>query len=157
MNFFLPYLFKASLLGFTYNATGTTIDGGYTSENFSLVKGAGSRATSLDPNQPSGSVPGLAPGYSNESGNVTSLTQSGVSGGAITITDYLKQQTLTGQTAEQTVANPQPHYNHGRRRQQFSQDLGCRSTTERSGRQRANHRPVHATSEPCGKQHREGR
>ncbi|WP_173678596.1 hemagglutinin repeat-containing protein, partial [Burkholderia singularis] len=52
-----------------------------------------------------GGISVAPPVVMSASGDASSTTQSGVSGGAITITDGTKQQQVTGQTAAETVAN----------------------------------------------------
>ncbi|HUG21223.1 MAG TPA: hypothetical protein VMN83_01710, partial [Albitalea sp.] len=47
---------------------------------------------------------GMTPGLSHTSGSQASTTRSGISGGALTITDAAAQHALTGQSAEQAVA-----------------------------------------------------
>ena len=109
-----------------YSASSVGIGGGYTSENFSLAKADGSRATpatsGVGTNQqgqaatggdkvPGSELPsynGLSatsPSVMFASGKDSSTTASGISGGAITITDEAKQKELTGKDAEQTLAS----------------------------------------------------
>ena len=61
---------------------------------------AGSNITSFGNQKPGGGA-----GYSQDNGSQSSVTQSGVSGAQITITDEAKQQALTGQDAAATVAS----------------------------------------------------
>ncbi|RJX31787.1 MAG: hypothetical protein C4516_06495 [Oxalobacter sp.] len=51
------------------------------------------------------SGPSLAPGYAEASGSQGSVTQSGISGAQITITDDAQQQERTGQDAATTIAS----------------------------------------------------
>nr|WP_253907329.1 hemagglutinin repeat-containing protein [Herbaspirillum rubrisubalbicans] len=53
----------------------------------------------------SGGKPGGGIGIGNASGSETSVTRSGVSGAAVTITDAQAQQARTGQSADQAVAS----------------------------------------------------
>ena len=46
-----------------------------------------------------------APGYSRESGADSSITQSGISAGVVTITDEAQQQQLTGESVEDRLAS----------------------------------------------------
>lgn len=47
----------------------------------------------------------MAPGHSSDSGSDSSVTRSGISSGTITLTNANQQQTMTGMTVEETIAN----------------------------------------------------
>ncbi|WP_415877870.1 hypothetical protein [Burkholderia diffusa] len=96
----------------SYDASSAGISGGYgggigknqkgTADNVNPVPG-----TTL-PKTNGGSAPGLQvapPIAMSASDDASSVTRSGVSGGALTITDSEKQQQLTGQTAVEAVAS----------------------------------------------------
>nr|WP_019936910.1 hemagglutinin repeat-containing protein [Bordetella sp. FB-8] len=81
-----------------YQASGFSLSGGY-----SVSGGGGQKALPLQSFK-TGSQ-GAAAGFSSESGSQSSTTRSGISGGAVTITNAAAQQAATGQTAGQTVAS----------------------------------------------------
>lgn len=96
----------------SYDASSMGISGSYgggtgknqkgTADNVNPVPG-----TTL-PKTNGGSAPGLQvapPIAMSASGDASSATRSGMSGGALTITDSAKQQQLTGQTAAEAVAS----------------------------------------------------
>ncbi|WP_051001839.1 hemagglutinin repeat-containing protein [Herbaspirillum sp. YR522] len=70
----------------------------YQAESQSASAGGGNWAN------PSQGKPGGGIGIGSTSGDERSTTRSGVSGGAVTITDAQAQQDKTGQSAEQTIA-----------------------------------------------------
>ncbi len=104
-----------------YKATGVNLSGGYAaggSNGKSDAKsdgGSGDSASSQMPstanngsswswqNQGSGAR-GTAAGYDSKSGSQTSITHSGISGGALTITDAAGQQAKSGQSVADTLA-----------------------------------------------------
>ncbi|WP_235430561.1 hypothetical protein [Xanthomonas sp. MUS 060] len=104
-----------------YKATGVNLSGGYAaggSNGKSDGKsdgGSGDSASSQMPstanngsswswqNQGSGAR-GTAAGYDSKSGSQTSITHSGISGGALTITDAAGQQAKSGQSVADTLA-----------------------------------------------------
>ncbi|WP_050466224.1 hemagglutinin repeat-containing protein [Herbaspirillum chlorophenolicum] len=71
----------------------------YKAESQSVSAGGGNWA---DPSQ---GKPGGGIGIGGTSGSDSSTTRSGISGGAVTITDAQGQQEKTGQSAEQTIAS----------------------------------------------------
>ncbi|WP_241025838.1 hemagglutinin repeat-containing protein, partial [Burkholderia sp. Tr-20390] len=91
----------------SYDASSIGLSGGYggaigkdqkgTADNVNPVPG-----TSV-PNK--GGISVAPPVVLGASGDASSATKSGVSGGALTITDGAKQQQLTGETAAEAVAN----------------------------------------------------
>ena len=81
-----------------YEASGFSLSGGYSVS----AGGSGQKTLPLQSFQ-SGSQ-GSAAGFSSESGSQSSTTRSGISGGAVTITNNAAQQAATGQTAGQAVA-----------------------------------------------------
>jgi len=81
-----------------YEASGFSLSGGYS------VSGGGGQKTLPLQSFKTGSQ-GAAAGFSSESGSQSSTTRSGISGGAVTITNAAAQQAATGQTAGQTVAS----------------------------------------------------
>ncbi|MCL2162393.1 MAG: hemagglutinin repeat-containing protein, partial [Betaproteobacteria bacterium] len=112
-----------------YSASSVNLGFGYTSEDYSLMKPDGSRATPAQDKTTSGvganqqgnaatggdMVPGSEQpsynGYSatmpmvmSASGEASSVTTSGISGGVINITNEAKQKEITGKDAEQTLA-----------------------------------------------------
>ncbi len=104
-----------------YKATGVNLSGGYAaggSNGKSDAKsdgGSGDSGSSQMPstvnqgsswswqNQGSGAR-GTAAGYNSKSGSQTSITHSGISGGALTITDAAGQQAKSGQSIADTLA-----------------------------------------------------
>ncbi len=89
-----------------YDASGMSLSGGY-----SVGLGTGTASSTTD-NGTTWSVrnfgtgaQGAAAGYSDESGNASSTTLSGISGGMVTITNGAAQQAATGQTAAETIAS----------------------------------------------------
>ncbi|MGA4282230.1 hemagglutinin repeat-containing protein, partial [Ralstonia nicotianae] len=93
-----------------YNASSIGIGGGYSSGGSGVGKNQKGEATTGGDKVPGSTLPS-AGGFSatppvvmGASGSGSSTTVSGVSGGAIHITNGAKQQALTGKDADQTVA-----------------------------------------------------
>ncbi|MCE1244334.1 hemagglutinin repeat-containing protein [Oryzomicrobium sp.] len=110
-----------------YKGSSVGIGLGYTSTDYSMVKADGSRATPAPSSgvgtdakgqaqtgsaqTPGSSLPSLngmsatPPIALSAKGSDSSTTQSGISGGAITITDDAGQQAKTGKSGEETIAS----------------------------------------------------
>lgn len=93
-----------------YKGTSVTLSGGYqTGEDGSRVgTGSDGKAQAGAPGQPlpnKGGFSAKAPIAMYAGGKDSSVTYSGISGAAITITDSAKQQELTGQTVDQVVTS----------------------------------------------------
>ncbi|MFC3627492.1 hemagglutinin repeat-containing protein [Vogesella amnigena] len=94
----------------SYSGQSVSLGGGYSSNGSGVGKNQQGQASSDGSQTPGSSLPSLnglsatAPLAMNANGSSSSTTQSGISGGAIEIRDSQQQQTLNGQTAEQTVA-----------------------------------------------------
>ena len=89
-----------------YDATSINLSGGYGGDIGLDAKGNAS--ATANPNGPKvpnkGGVSVSAPVVLYAGGSSSSTTHSGISGAAVTITNTVKQQELTGQTAEQAIA-----------------------------------------------------
>jgi len=89
-----------------YDASSINLSGGY-GGNMGR-DGDGNTSATANPNGPNvpnkGGVSVSTPVVLFAGDSSSSTTHSGISGAAVTITDTVKQQALTGQTAEQTVA-----------------------------------------------------
>ncbi len=79
-----------------YDASSVSVGGGYGSQDKKSNGGV---------MQFNGGATGTSAGFSSADGNASGISHSGVSAGTVVITDDAKQQQLTGQTAEQTVAS----------------------------------------------------
>ena len=110
-----------------YKASSVSLGGGYTSSDYSMAKGDGSRATPApssgvgtdakgEAQTGSAQTPGSAlpstggasattPIALSAKGSDSSTTSSGISGGTITITDDAGQQAKTGKSGEETIAS----------------------------------------------------
>jgi filamentous hemagglutinin len=94
-----------------YKASGVNLSGGY-SQSMGGGKSAGSpntvgQGTTWSAQQFGTGVQGAAAGVSSDSGNASSTTHSGISQGALTITDEAGQQQKTGQSASEAAASIQ--------------------------------------------------
>ncbi|MGN7983744.1 hemagglutinin repeat-containing protein [Burkholderia sp. 22313] len=96
----------------SYDASSAGISGGYGGDIGKNQKGTADNVNPVPgttlPKTNGGSAPGLQvapPIAMSASDDASSTTRSGVSGGALTITDSAKQQQLTGQTAAEAVAS----------------------------------------------------
>ncbi|WP_080495349.1 hemagglutinin repeat-containing protein [Burkholderia ubonensis] len=92
----------------SYDASSVGVSGGYGGDIGKNQKGT---ADNVNPVQGTtlpkgdGGFSAVPPVALSASGDANSTTRSGISGGAITITDGTKQQQLTGQTAAEVVAD----------------------------------------------------
>ncbi|NSX11265.1 hemagglutinin repeat-containing protein [Pseudomonas lini] len=89
-----------------YDATSINLSGGYGGKIG--LDGKGNASATANPNGPNaprkGGVSANTPVVLYAGDSSSSITHSGISGAAVTITNTVKQQELTGQTAEQAIA-----------------------------------------------------
>jgi len=94
-----------------YSAQSVSLGGGYSTSGGGVGKDQKGNAESGGSQTPGSTLPSLngfsatTPVAMAASGNASSVTQSGISGGAVTITDSTAQLALTGQTSTQAIAD----------------------------------------------------